>query len=221
VYLDSFRYIPFLLEKLKMRPNMLDIDVADASLTGFASNVTGAAFTLTATAATDGLAHQVSIRNDSVTDHSGKTVTLVGTDQNGAALTEVVTAPGTSATVESTGYFLTLTSATPSATIDADTFDIGWVDEVAGVTYPLNWRSPYATNVAVDVTGTINFTVQQTFTNVLGGESPLWSDITALASKTADTVSTAAVGATAIRVLVNSYSSGAELQVYTSQADHC
>jgi hypothetical protein len=201
-----------------MRPNIVDLDVADASLTGFAEDVTGAEFTLTASAATDGLAHQVSIRNDSVTDHSGKTVTLVGTDPNGAALTEVVTAPGTSATVESTGYFLTLTSATPSATIGADTFDIGWVDEVATATYPIDWRSPYACNISVDVTGTIDFTVQQTFANVLAGEAPVWANITALASKTADTTSTAAVGATAIRTLINSYSSAAELQVYTSQA---
>jgi hypothetical protein len=53
---------------------------------------------------------------------------------------------------------------------------------------------------------------------VLAGETPAWSSITAIASKTADTVSTAAIGATAIRIIVNSYSSGAELQMYTSQA---
>ena len=200
-----------------MRPNTLDIDVADASLTGFASNVTGAAFTLTANAATDGLAHQVSIRNDSVTDHAGKTVTLVGTDPNGMALTEVVTGPGTSATVESTGYFLTLTSATPSATIGADTFDIGWVDEVASHTYPIDWRATNPCAIHVDVTGTVNYTVQETYVNVLAGETPVWTDITAFSAKTADVAGTATVGATAIRTVVNSYSSGAELQVYTSQ----
>ena len=205
-----------------MRPHMYDVDVADASLTGFASNVAGASFTLTATAATDGLAHQVSIKNDSVTDHSGKTVTLVGTDPEGRALTEVVTAPGTSATVESTKYFKTLTSATPSATIGADTFDIGWVDEVATATYPLDSKSPYAANIHVDVTGTLDFTVQQCFGNVYElGQAAVWSDITALAAKTADTTSTAAVGATAVRLLVNSYSSGAELQMYISQASDC
>jgi hypothetical protein len=203
-----------------MRPNVIDIDVADALLTGFASNVTGASWTLTATAATDGLAHQVSIKNDSATDYSGThTITLVGTDANGKAQTETITAPAGSATVESTGYYLTLTSVTPSATINADTMDIGWVDEVASPTYPINWASPYATNVHVDVTGTINYTVQQTFADVLGGVTPVWTAITALENKTADVVSTAAVGATAIRILVNSYSTTAELQMYTSQAD--
>jgi hypothetical protein len=63
---------------------------ADASLTAFASNVTGASFTLTANSSGDSLAHQVSIRNDSATDHSGKTVTLVGTDADGRSQTEVV-----------------------------------------------------------------------------------------------------------------------------------
>jgi hypothetical protein len=200
-----------------MRPNTIDIDVADANLTGFASNVTGASFTITTNATTDGLAHQVSIRNDSATDHSGKTVTLVGTDANDNALTEVVTAPGSSATVESSGYFKTLTSATPSATINADTFDIGWVDEVASHTYPIDWRSDAACNISVDVAGTIDFTVQETFVDVLGGTAPIWVNISALAAKTQDTTSSATVGATAIRVIVNSYSSGAELQVYTTQ----
>jgi hypothetical protein len=203
-----------------MRPKEYDVDVADASLTGFASNVTGAAFVLTANAATDGIAHQVSIRNDSATDHTGKTVTLVGTDQDGKALTEVVTGPDASATVESAGYFLTLTSATPSATIGADTFDIGWVDEVSTKTIPLDWRSDLAAAINVDVTGTIDFTVQQTFDNVqvaTGQQSAQWLDIAALAAKSADTTSTSTVGATAIRLKVNSYSSGAELQMNLNQ----
>lgn len=200
-----------------MRPNTIDIDVADANLTGFASNVTGAVFVITTTDTTDGLAHQVSIRNDSVTDHSGKTVTLVGTDANGNAQTEIVTGPGTSATVESTLYFKTLTSATPSATIGADTFDIGWVDEVASSMYPVDWPRISGVTISVDVTGTLDFTVQETFVNVLAGIAPVWQNITALATKTADTTAISTVGATALRIILNSYSSGAELQMYTVQ----
>jgi hypothetical protein len=198
-----------------MRPQEIDLDVADASLTGFASNVTGATFILTATAPTDGLAHQVSIRNDSITD-SGKTVTLVGTDANDRPQTEVVTAPGTSATVESTLYFKTLTSATPSATIGADTFDIGWVDEISSGLKLLNWRSETAAMVAVDVTGTLQFTVQETFDHPLQTTEQIQAakfyDVTALAAKTADTRAQISIGATGMRVLVDSYSSGAELQ---------
>jgi len=208
-----------------MRPKEYDIDPANANLIGFASNVTGATFTLTATSSGDGLAHQVSIKNDSAADHSGKTVTLVGTDPDGHALTEVVTAPGTSATVESTGYFLTLTSAAPSATIGADTFDIGWVDEVATQTIPLDWRSDLGASLNVDVTGTINFTVQETFDDVqrpgLAVQSAYansqWLSITALASKTADTTSTSTIGAHAIRLLVNSYTDTSEIQMNVTQ----
>lgn len=200
------------------RRHEFDVDPADASLTGFASNVTGATFTLTATEATDGLAHQVSIKNDSITDHAGKTVTLVGTDPEGRALTEVVTGPGTSATVESAGYFLTLTSATPSATIGADTFDIGWVDEVATAEYVLDHYQNTAATVSVDVTGTIDFTVQETFDDPFG--TVVWVAVTALTTKTADTTSQVSMHATAVRCIVNSYSSGAELQMTVLQSRH-
>jgi hypothetical protein len=47
---------------------------------------------------------------------SGITVTIVGTDENGDALTEVITLPGSATTTSgTTGAFLTITSATVSA----------------------------------------------------------------------------------------------------------
>lgn len=203
------------------RPKSISIAPADADLTGFASNVTGATFTLTANDSGDGLAHQVSIRNDSATDHSGKTVTLVGTDVDGNALTEVVTAPGSSATVESSGYFLTLTSATPSATIGADTFDIGWVDEVTTQTVPLNFYSPYGATISVAVGGTIAYSIDETFQDVLAttsaGQSVTWIEKVSSASTTA--TSTLTVHARAVRVLVGSYSSGGTLSIDILQAD--
>jgi hypothetical protein len=203
---------------------MIDIDVADASLTGFASNITGAGPWTTFSSTTDGLAHQVSIRNDSGTDYSGQTFTVVGTGPNNETLTEAVTGPGAGATVESTIYVKSITSITASgAGISTDTFDIGWVDEVVSHTYPIDFCSPYQCAIQVDVTGTIDFTVQECFTNVLAGDTAVWNNITALAAKTADTASVASVGARAIRIVVNSYSSGAELQMYTSQPTrpHC
>lgn len=111
---------------------------AAASLTGFASNVTGATFTLTANDAGDSLAHKVTVKNDSATDHSGKTIELVGTGPQGEAQTETLTGPGSSATVTSTKYFKTLTSATPSASIGADTFDIGWAVASVSAWKPLD-----------------------------------------------------------------------------------
>ena len=49
-------------------------------------------------------------------DESSITVTIVGTDENGDALTEVITLPGSATTTSgTTGAFLTITSATVSA----------------------------------------------------------------------------------------------------------
>lgn len=208
-----------------MRPKQLDFDPANANLTGFASNVTGAAFTLTTTATSDGLAHQVSIRNDSATDHSGKTVTLVGTDADGRAQTEVVTGPAGSATVESTKYFKTLTSATPSATIGADTFDLGWVDEFASQTIPLNWRADTPPIVQVVVTGTINFDIEGTLQDfradpvapfTFNDQSDLeWFNDANFTAKTASLTDDLAMpGYRAIRIVANSYTDTAELQVF-------
>lgn len=194
-------------------PRLLDIDPADANISGFASNVSGASWTLTANSSGDGLAHQVSIRNDSGNDKASINITLVGTDQNGAPLTETITGPGASATVESAGYFLTLTSVTPAATWGADTADIGWVDEVSTPWINLNWASEDIVTIASDVTGTINFTVQQTFDPNFWqtGTVAKWIDLAA--SQTSDGVCQSTGGATGIRVLVNSYSNGAEMQV--------
>jgi len=196
------------------RPESITIDPANEDGNGYGNDVTGATFTLTANDAGDALAHIVSILNNTSNDHSGKTVTLVGTDADGEALTEVVTGPGVSATVESTEYFLTLTSATPSATIGADTFDIGWADEVITQTLPLDFYVATTATIAVDVSGTINFTVQETFNSVLTTVSPVqnstWRSIGALNNKTADTVNSSFSKATAVHLVINSHSDGAE-----------
>jgi hypothetical protein len=201
---------------------VIDIDPSDASLTGFASNVTGASFTISTNATSDGLAHQVSIRNDSATDHSGKTVTLVGTDADNMPQTEVVTAPGSSATVESTKYFKTLTSATPSATIGADTFDIGWVDEIASKTIMLNRHAGFGAVVQIDVTGTLDATIQVSVaprSQYTGQESWPWiaTTNTNLVGLTADKIGDIEPQCVACRILFNSYSSGAELQAYINE----
>lgn len=193
---------------------------ADANLTGFASNVTGAAFTLTANDSGDSLAHQVSIRNDSATDHSGKTVTLVGTDHLGRALTEVVTGPAGSATVESTGYFLTLTSATPSATIGADTFDIGWVDEFLTPAIALDWRSG-AGSCEIVITGTINIDLESSNSDIQNStDAALWLvDTSTNSGVTASKWITFNANPRFIRVKANSYSSGATVKLLYAQSN--
>lgn len=194
---------------------------ADDNATGFASNVTGATFTLTANDAGDSLAHLVIINNDSATDHSGKTATLVGTDANGNALTESMALPGPSTTSTSTKYFKTLTSVTPSATIGVDTMDIGWTDDVITPTFPMNWRqNPFSVSVGVDITGTIDYTVQHTFDDVFDTSvTPSWFNHSSIAGKTADADGNYAYPVTGVRVLVNSLTAGATFTWFIIQGE--
>jgi len=153
-----------------------------ASLTGFASNATGATFTLSANVVGDGLAHLVTVRNDSVTDHGAKTIALVGTDANGKPLIETIAAPGTSATVTSTKHFLTLTSAKPSATIGADTFDIGWAAASITPTFNPSLSGSFEFNIGFGctvVSGSPTYTVQHSY------DGQLWVNHATVAAKTA------------------------------------
>jgi len=195
---------------------------AAASLTGFLSNATGATWTLSATTAADNLAHLVTIRNDSATDHGAKTAVLTGTDADGKDQTETLNLPGTSATVTSTKFFLTLTSVVPSATIGADTMDIGWSAVAVGQTIPLEWRSNATAAMHVDISGTINWTVQQSFANIYSAAPSTlpWADIDAptdMNDIATDLYGTAVLGATAVRPYINSVTAGATLALYVSQ----
>ena len=61
-----------------------------------------------------------------------KTITIVGTDVNGDALTEVITLPGSATTTAgTTAFFLTITSATVSAQPAANV-SLGMTADVAG-----------------------------------------------------------------------------------------
>lgn len=173
----------------------------------------GAEYTLVATETPDGLARKVVITPSGAV--SGSYV-ITGTGILNNELQETLATNAASA-VTSTNYFKTVTSVT-AAVVVAETVDIGWSATMQTIVYPVDWRSPFACNISVDVSGTINYTVQQSFSDVLGGTTPVWADISALASKTADLSSQAAVGATAIRMLVNSFSDGATISLTTSQS---
>lgn len=200
---------------------------SNEDLVRFGNNVTGAGpWNSITPQAPDGLAHQISIRNDSVTNHSAKTITLIGTDADGRAQTEQLAAPNTSATVESTKYFLTLTQTTISASIGADTFDIGFVDEIASETIPLAWRLNAPSNWLLDVTGVINvsveFCVEDPF--AAGGDQNNVQWVRPNANLDAETTdSTAAqqvpAGYWGARLVTASYSPGAAVKLVGSQPE--
>jgi len=205
----------------------LDLDPANVSLTGFLSNATGATWTLTANNSGDSLAHQVSIRNDTANDHSGKTAILTGTDADGHAQTETVTLPAGSATVESTKYFLTLTTVVPSATIGADTMDIGWVDEFASATIPLNYYSENPVAISTTVTGTLNYDIEITNSDIQSTSrsdqsSFTWANDSNWTGKTASLAAELSSSSwRAMRVVINSYTDTAEIQLALSQPSSC
>lgn len=203
-----------------MLPIRYSFTPANISTTGYATSVTGATFTLTANAVTDGYAHQVTVLNNTATNHSAKTLTFTGTDVDGFALTETIAAPAGSSTVTTAGYYKTLTSVTVSATIGADTFSIGWNNQFISPTIGLD-RSAGIVGLNIIVTGTINYTIQQTFNEIqtLTRSSIKWlnNDDTALVASTASGNGNYVTSVIATRLKVNSYSSGATIEFNITQ----
>jgi hypothetical protein len=139
-----------------------------ANLTGFASNVTGAAFALTTLVTGDDLGHKVTIRNDTANDHAAKTAVITGS-MNGMTVTETVNLPGPSATVTSTNYYDTLVSVVHSATIGVDTMDIGWA--AASISKWVWFKTQsgdtgFNFGFGCTITGTPGYSVQFTFDGV-------------------------------------------------------
>jgi hypothetical protein len=197
-----------------MRPKRKDYTLAALNATGYASNATGAAWTLSSTAGpSDGLAHQVTIKNDAATDHSAKTAVITGTSAEGHAQTETLNLPGNAATVTSVGYFRTVTSVVPSATIGADTMDIGW--NAVGVTpaYVCNAHSGSGPQIGVKLGGTVSIGLEQTNDDPF--VAPIYWKSVDISAENVDYLSgvkalrmAMAPGTTAVRVLVNSHTAG-------------
>ena len=210
-----------------MRPKRFDFDPdnTDDNAICAAQAVAGAgALTLNGAYVTGGVAVlDYARRLDQITagNDAGITFTYVGTDANGIAQTEVVAGgAGTPSTETTTKYFKTITSITASGAA-AGNVTVGFPDELNSQIIPIDAASDSACAIAVDVTGTINYTVEESFNLMnnsdIAPEDTVWTAITAFSGKTADVKSTASLGATAIRFVVNSYTNTAEAQMYVSQ----
>ena len=213
-----------------MRSRTLSYTPADDDTDGFANDQTGATCTLAATSAGDGMAHLVIITNNSAVDHSdnSETFVLTGTDADGFAQTETIAGPAASVTTTSTKYFKTLTSVVPSITWVTDTYDVGWTDDVVSKTYPLDYRkkAPFQVGLGVDVSGTISYTVQflneelrplQPSTAATAPSTMKWWNHEVLTSLTADAFSNITVPVTAVRLLINSLTTGATIALQVNQ----
>jgi len=210
------------------RPKEIDIDPADVDVDGIVAAETLLAagnFTIGGALASGGSVtfdYPRQLVQDCTGNEAGRTWTITGTDEDGVAQTESLS--GLNATTGENAAGVYWSSITQIASDDATANDVafGTVDEVQTKTYPLDFYANEAATISVDVTGTIDYTVQETFNPVLDLSSPAnnatWVDITAFADKTADVTSTATRNATAVRLTVNSYTNGAEIQMRIIQS---
>ena len=208
------------------RPSYFDIDPADVDPDGIAENQTtaGAADLVLDGALCDlGTAGQfdvgdsyssgiagVRIAIDSAGDVSGITFTVTGLDQDGLAASEDITGVTTTA-VEGTTYWSQITQIAADGEVTSNVF-VGPVDEVITKTFPLNWKSSDpATLVVFGLSGTIQYDIDQAFNDPDDGPQNFsWLPLTA--NSTANVVDTSDRYARWTRLVVDSYSSGAELQ---------
>jgi|TARA_R110000751_G_scaffold2669_4_gene14301 hypothetical protein len=150
---------------------------------------------------------------------SGRTLTITGTDADGAAQTEAVTG-GNAGVVVSAKFFRSISGITT----DADTagaIEIGTVATTLVAqtpTYALDIYQP-DTSVAVNVSGTINYTLLKCFERPTAGDS-LNLVAGGLAAGTGDR-NTAYTGPTGgIRLQINTYSNGATASMTIAQSRH-
>lgn len=208
-----------------MKVFSIDIDPANSDADGLAdgNDSSGATVTLDGVltsggsfTSADGLARRLIITDAGADDQSGATYTITGTDADGNAQTESLAGPSTSGSVETTKYFLTVSSVAIASPAATSTVDIGTVDELSTKTYPINAEADPGACIQVVVTGTINYSVEGTVERI--GASPQqnndFTDITAFSGKTASLIDNAPAGVAGLRFVANSFTDGAELQVH-------
>jgi hypothetical protein len=182
---------------------------------GFTS--TGVATAPTTTSTTDGLAHYVTLTSPAQATLAGINFTIVGTDPDGHSISETIAGPASASTVTSTKFFKTVSTIQPSATMGALTLAVGIAVTAIAPTIALT-NSSAAAGMTVAVTGTINYTMYETFANVYEHNATTVStQITALASKTANTSGNASVSATGVILLINSVTASATITVWLNQ----
>jgi len=174
----------------------------------FAAAVTGGTWALTQNDSPLDVAYQVSLENLSATDHSAKTWTIVG-ELYGFPQTETLAMPAGSATVESANYYSSISSVTPSATIGADTMNIGYVDEAVSKPFVIDNTISNATICIIVATGaTINYTGQYTLSKTNNNAALLFLDVPSSSDvyqKTASNSESFFGKPTALRLKVNSF----------------
>ena len=166
------------------------------------------------------MARIIAIASDG--DDSGHTFAIVGTNSNGEAQSETIAVGPNGATVVSTKFYSKITSITISAAATGN-LTVGTVGTtLSGISnvYPLNYRAYRAPLYIAHVSGTLNYTIKESFDELGSGIANLTQiPLSAHTAKTADTNAAGTFGARSMEVVLNSYSTGAILTVYVTQAN--
>lgn len=203
-----------------MRPLVITRALVTADADGIAQNQTtvGAAdLTLNGALVAGGVAvlgQQRKVGGHSTGNIAAVIFTVYGTDDAGNAITDTVTGINNT-TVSTTLDFSTVTRIAASAAVGTNV-EFGTTGVGASPPLPLDmYLDPFNASLFIDVTGTVNVTVQYTGDDdVLTSVGPfVWFDHSDLTGETADTVGTIISPVTAVRLLTNSGTGSAQLTV--------
>jgi hypothetical protein len=190
---------------MRQKTKTYTLDALDAD--GFFQNVTGdittTAWTTANSALTDGCAHYVSLASSA--NLSTITLTFTGTDAEGRTQTESAAGPNNTTTYL-TKYFATMTSVTSSATLGANTMNVGWTGAAHTPCIPVDRCAGNGAAVGADISGTISYTIQNTNDDIWNDQTPSWYDL--IDARTTDWYGTAEPGSTGVRVAIASHTSG-------------
>lgn len=205
---------------MTMRPSYFTFSPAAEDSDGIANDLTGAGpwTPNVASGPADGLAHQVSLSSSA--NLSAINITITGTDADGQTVTETRAGPNNN-TVETTAFFKTVTTISAASTLGANTMDVGWVDEGASPTIPLEIFTDSAHAAAqLTISGTANVDIEGTMSDIRASYSPppsqadfTWIDDANFTGKSASLAANLATNWRAIRLVFNSYSSGASVKL--------
>lgn len=194
-----------------MRPVILSRTLAAGAVGAIcASQTPGGAgnLVLNGTLAAGGVATLDVQRNIGITSGgnlSALTFTLTGTDQQGRVVSETVTGPN-AGTTSSVLNYLTITqisiSGAAGSALTVDTLGTGATTELVLDKY----IAPFSVSINVNVTGTLNYTVQYTFDDVFAkAPGPFtWTAVAALTAQTTTQNSSLSQPVTALRLVTNS-----------------
>lgn len=138
-------------------------------------------------------------------DETGHTFTVYGTNYMDQAISESI-AGTTAGVVTSTNVYKTVTriaiSAAATGAMTSGTNTVGRSSVVA----PDTFQSPFTVGLGCEVTGTVNYTVQHTFDDVMNTafESLVWMSNSGLTAKTANADGNYAAPVRGISLLMNS-----------------